>query len=228
MAFNGFWMALSERDGTMLVGSERQFIPGPSMLEYPGEFMGTLLETSDGAVIKQQPSMDPRRRSWVWENFPGWFPQYEELWPQLESLLSKFRWEAGLSPFVWLRDTASGEFSRKEKLIGTATGGTTTVLNTTGLTAGRYAGGSIEIIGGTGVGQQRYIQSNTATTITPSLPFTTAPNGTSQYLLRWDEPTWFRVRVLDVARKIAPGGGPVRYAETRMAFVVDDPNWNAI
>jgi hypothetical protein len=46
-----------------------------------------------------------------------------------------------------------------------------------------WAGSYVRIIGGTGVGQARRIDSNTATGIVPVNVFTTAPDGTSEYMV---------------------------------------------
>lgn len=224
--YNGFWMALANRDGSRLIGSERQFVPHPSAVRYPGEFMGTVIETADGVAIKQQPSGDPRRRTWAWEKHRAWFPQYEELWQQLAGLKATDRWRAGLSPFVYLKDTLTNKMVITSRVIGMATGGTATELTANGLVVGQYDRGSIEIIAGTGVGQQRFIQSTTATAIVPSQPWVTIPDATSQFLVRHETPDWIRCRVLDVDRDVDSQGGDVRYAETRLVFVIDDVNYH--
>jgi len=69
---------------------------------------------------------------------------------------------------------------------GTATGGSTTTLNSAVTTVGSLAGYTIRITGGTGAGQDRVIASNTVgtnATFTVSSAFTTAPDSTSTYLL---------------------------------------------
>ena len=69
--------------------------------------------------------------------------------------------------------------------IGTATGGSsTTLVNTAKAWAvNQWANYQIRISGGTGVGQFRPIASNTATTITVSTAWTTAPDATSTYII---------------------------------------------
>jgi hypothetical protein len=52
--------------------------------------------------------------------------------------------------------------------------------------------------------------------------FTTDDLASSNLLLTWAQPAWFRVRVVDVVRELRQDGGPVRYGNTVFAFIVDD------
>ena len=74
------------------------------------------------------------------------------------------------------------------KDTGTAISGTTMSLNDTGKTwtTNAYAGRKVWIYGGTGSGQIRRIDGNTATQIVPTVAFATAPDATSQYLVMFN------------------------------------------
>jgi hypothetical protein len=43
--------------------------------------------------------------------YPGWFVNYQALWAQLEPLRSRYRAEAGLSPWVYLKDSETQELA---------------------------------------------------------------------------------------------------------------------
>ena len=67
--------------------------------------------------------------------------------------------------------------------VGTATGGSTTTLANTGKswTVNAYANRAVQITSGTGAGQTGAIASNTATVLTISPAWATAPDATSVY-----------------------------------------------
>ncbi len=66
----------------------------------------------------------------------------------------------------------------------TSVGTSTVVDGLAGLTPGGLVGATIEIVGGTGVGQKRTIIANTATSITVSRPWDIAPTVASAYEIR--------------------------------------------
>lgn len=72
---------------------------------------------------------------------------------------------------------------------GTATAGTTTTLTDGGKTwtVNAYVGSVVRITGGTGAGQANYVVSNTATVLTSTALWRTAPDATSVY--RIEAPT---------------------------------------
>ena len=109
----GFWIA-DANPGTHTVdeSSKLQLIPGPVAVEYPNAPLGTTLETADGRVIVQQPSKDGRQRAWIWNNIPAWLPAFPALWTALERTRSRYRLEAGLSPYVYLYDGETKELSK--------------------------------------------------------------------------------------------------------------------
>lgn len=116
----GFWFALADTDGSLLAGSETEISPRPTRVEYPTTPAGQLLETQGGQVIQQQPTRDNRRRAWEWVGYPGWFQRYQDLFAQLEPLRSRYRAEAGLSPYVWLKEDETQEFCRITPVSGTS------------------------------------------------------------------------------------------------------------
>ena len=79
------------------------------------------------------------------------------------------------------------------KDYGTATGGTSTTLQDTtkSWSTDELAGRIIWIYGGTGVGQKRFIMSNTSDTITIQFDWDTTPDATSQYTINYNmEDVW--------------------------------------
>lgn len=77
---------------------------------------------------------------------------------------------------------------------GTATAGGAATLTDAAKTWGtnRWAGYCVRIIGGTGIGQQKDILSNTATQLTVTKPWLTAPDATSVYQIWGDvDKLWF-------------------------------------
>jgi len=101
----GFWIAYSDSTGARDTGTEAQLQPKPSLVVYPTEGQaGTIIETPGGVVV-QSASKDSRIREWVWERYPGWLPQYNALWNQIQPLRAYYRKLAGdATPFVWLKD----------------------------------------------------------------------------------------------------------------------------
>ena len=77
-------------------------------MDYPTDPLGTRQEIPNGSVVLQQPLRDPRVRRWVWEGYPDWYWPYRALWGFLEPLRSRYRFQSGNSPYVWVRDTESG------------------------------------------------------------------------------------------------------------------------
>jgi len=72
---------------------------------------------------------------------------------------------------------------------GTATGGSSTTLTNTakGWAVNQWANSQLRITAGTGAGQIRTVASNTATTLTLSSAWSTAPDATSQYSLEGND-----------------------------------------
>jgi hypothetical protein len=72
---------------------------------------------------------------------------------------------------------------------GTATGGSSTTLTNSakGWATNQWANSQLRITAGTGAGQIRTVASNTATTVTLSSAWSTAPDATSQYSLEGND-----------------------------------------
>jgi hypothetical protein len=72
---------------------------------------------------------------------------------------------------------------------GTATGGSSTTLTNTskGWATNQWANSQLRLTAGTGAGQIRTVASNTATTLTVSSAWSTAPDATSQYSLEGND-----------------------------------------
>jgi hypothetical protein len=87
--------------------------------------------------------------------------------------------------YLWVCDAAARDGVPSGTSSGTATGaGATTLTQSTAAfyaTGGGLAGCHVRITGGTGIGQVRYISSNTATQLTVESAWTTTPDTTSTY-----------------------------------------------
>lgn len=101
----GFWFSYANSSGARDTATEVQLQPRPSVVVYPTEGpAGTLIETPGGVVV-QSAAKDSRLREWVWEGYPGWLPQYNALWNQLQPLRGYYRKLAGdVTPFVYLKE----------------------------------------------------------------------------------------------------------------------------
>lgn len=128
-------------------------------------------------------------------------------------------------------------------VTGTATGGGASTLDNSGKnwTVNQWRFQQVRITAGTGAGQVRQIQSNTATQLTTTTAWATAPDATSQYAIEgndnaiWfignnavtmfryliDSNTWQSVSPI-VARAAAPSTG----MSAHWIYDVTDPDWN--
>jgi hypothetical protein len=225
----GYHIAIADASGNRVTASERQLSPGPTRVDYPTEAAGSLLETPDGRVIQQQPLKDNRRRSWIWEGYPGWLVTYQDLWSVLESLLSQYRKNYGAAtPYVYVKEDVTGELTRLVTYAGTATAGGATTLTDSSQTwtTNALTGYEVEIVEGTGAGQIRTIASNTGTVLTVTDSWSTNPASGSKYAVRGQVSDWFRVRVIDAHRTPAASDRLNTYEETRVVFVIDDSAFN--
>lgn len=104
-----FYFALAQANGTRDTATDTQFIIGPTIVDYPADPLPVLQPTLNGTIVLQQPAVDNRPRTWQWQSYPDWYPQYGTLWGQIEGLRSRYRLMASgsNSPYVWLRDTES-------------------------------------------------------------------------------------------------------------------------
>lgn len=111
-------------------------------------------------------------------------------WPGFTTQASAIVFESGTEK--WFRGDSSGYVYRQETLDGdgsnvtsTTTSATSTTLtdSTQSWTTNLYSGLRVNILSGTGVGQERTISSNTATVLTVSSSWTTIPDTTSKYTI---------------------------------------------
>lgn len=229
----GFWIAKADATGAIIASSALELSPGPSAVEYPTEPAAKVIETADGRIIKQQYSYDPRKRAWIWQRFRGNMVPYQNLMLVLESLLASRRLAYGaVTPYVFLKDTTTGELTVLSKETGTATAGTANTLtdSSKSWTADQWNGYTVEIVSGTGQGQTRVV-ADTLTSpskIQTVLNWSVNPSTDSKYAIYKHVSDWVRVRVLEVSRDPAAGGGDITYETTRMVFYVDDSTttWN--
>jgi hypothetical protein len=103
-------------------------------------------------------------------------------------------WSAGLSitnlPSSISQDTRLVSTSRHEQLIEdikATSGSSTTIVASKSWGTNQFANFQVKITKGTGAGQIRTISSNTATTLTVSNAFSTAPDSTSKFSISGNE-----------------------------------------
>jgi hypothetical protein len=221
-----YYVCAADAAGNRIVGAEEQLLIGPADVEYPTDPAGTIVDTPDGNVVKQQPSQDPRKRAWVWHGLPRYITRFDRFVARLEGLVSRTRREQGLSPYIYLKEDATNVFRRWEYQSGavTSVGATTLTDNTKNWVPNRYANATVEISSGLGAGQRRTVVSNTATQLVLSAPWTVNPSA-AHYTLLASITDWLRVRVLEVSKRVAPRGG-VSYDQVRLMFVLADPSAN--
>lgn len=212
----GFYVANADATGAIITASQLLLNPGPSFLDYPEGALGTRVET-EGTVIFQQPTLDNRVRSWIWQGYPANQVGFQNVWPQLEALRSATRVAMGFSPYTFLMETTSNLFRQLTITTGSGSGsGFTFTVSGGGLTVNQFAGGFI-----TCVGQTRSITTNDATTI--HVPFAWNGSISGTFTVQYPTYNFYRVRVLDVSRRLDDKASVTRYSDARISFVVDDP-----
>lgn len=235
----GFWIAVAEADnGRSALAVE--IYPAPTAVEYPEQERGQPVETADGRVVFQTSNLDPRRRAWTWANYGPEILAYERQYRWLESLKARSRYARQASPYVYVFDgtTRNLDLSRRVTVANanfTLNGnGTVSIPSVVGVVADGYlTGAAVDMLAGTSPAayQRRTVLSavtvGVTTTLTLSDSFkdgavTTTTKGNSALLLSWQQPVWWRVRVLDTTRVMRNEGGLVRYSTSRFQFIIDD------
>jgi hypothetical protein len=186
-------------------------------VEYPPDAAGEIIDTDNGGVVQQQPSKDGRRHVWVWETYPEDHWGFRNLWPMLEALRSRYRKEAGLSSYVYLKEDITRRFRTRTTVTGTGSGSSLT-FSMTGIPDG-VEDGWVEC-----AGQVRAITASSGGTATIGAFWNGSVSGTAT-VSYWTY-DWVRVRVLDVIRLPNDDGRSIRYKESRLVFVIDDPNYD--
>lgn len=237
----GFWIAVGEADnGRSALAVE--IYPSPTSVEYPETDRGQAVETADGRVIMQTSNLDPRRRSWIWSNYGPEVLAYERQYRWLESLKARSRYARQQSPYVYVFDGTTRNLDLSRRLtINNANvnfvlnaNGTVSIPSVSGVVADGYlVGAAVDMLAGTSPAayQRRTVLTATTvgavTTLTLSEPFMNGAaiatsKGNSNLLLSWQQPVWWRVRVLDTTRILRNEGGRVRYTTSKFQFVIDD------
>jgi hypothetical protein len=228
----GFWVALADPTQAghpMVAATALQLSPAPTFVTYPEGRWGDEIATGDGRVVVQQGNRDSRVREWHWSNYPGFLRTYERQFQMLKALRSRYRFEVGASPYVYVKDDSTNLLRQKLSASYTLTGATTTTMNVFGQswTVDQFAGGVVEVLpaaaGGSGTGafQRARILSNTNSILTLDTALTTVPINGRVAITYWQSP-YFRARLLDVDRRLIEQGGNVRYSDTVVRFVIDD------
>jgi hypothetical protein len=219
---------MADAAGHRLAGTEELLHPAPAEVEYPKTFAGVLVDTGHGVPVKQYTARDGRQRAWVWRTLPTSFQwkQFDRLIQRLASLNAQTRTEAGLSPWIFIRDTETSGLKKWLTLTGTATSGTKGTLTDAGRswTPDALVGGVVELLSGAAAGQRLAIVANTATTVTLETDFTASTAGAA-YTIQVRSNDWIRVRVLNVSKQPLAGGTVVQ-DRVRVEFIVDDPTAN--
>lgn len=223
-----FWIAISDASGAKITASEYLLPFVPTRADYPVEALGTILETSDGQAIKQQPNKDSRRRAWVWSGYRDTVVGYTDFWHRIEGLLSRTRLSDGVTtPYIYVKEDVTRKLRIRDAISGTATGGTSNTLVTAlTWTTNQYSGYLVEIYEGVGAGQTRAVISNDTNTLTVSPTWSTTPDNTSKFAVRGYTYPWLKARVLEVSRSLRDDGGPIGYPESKLVFVIDDAAYN--
>lgn len=226
-----FYVSKANSAGLRLSSSDTLLTPGPTYVVYPAEALGTILETTDGTQIVQQPNKDSRVRKWVWVGYRDNVPGYQNVWDLLLSLRSRSLKQAGAAtPFVYLKDDTTKRLRRRVNYTGTATAAGASTLTDTGKTfptPNGLAGYKVYIIDNKAAGQVGTIASNTATQVTINGTWGETPNTTSKYeIVGWSD-DWLKCRVIDVSRKLREeGSNPPIFDETTLTFVIEDTAYN--
>lgn len=217
---------ISPVDPRITPGFELTLSPAPTAVGYPEGLNGERLEAPDGKLIVQQPTLDARPRTWVWRGYPGMLIGYERQYQRLQTFRSRYRQEAAQSPYCWVKDSSTKRLRRRvSATLAVAAAGSTTSAITLNAATTVIQDPVVEIIAGTGINQIRTVTSMTTTVLQVSPVLAAAPHSATVRLTGWVD-DWFRVRVLDVSRKLRDEGGNIRYDTTTLEFVVDDSTYN--
>lgn len=111
-----FSVAEADINGLIQSGTISQLIPGPTYVTYPEKFTNEIRFSRDGSAIVQAPLKDGRPRTWVWKRYRSSVPRYDTLYNQLLNYQYKLRETSTppKSPWVWVRDTESGNLTYKQ------------------------------------------------------------------------------------------------------------------
>lgn len=109
-----FFVATSDLSGNIQSGTIAQLSPGPGSVSYPDKFVNTVRFSKDGSPIVQSPNKDGRTRIWIWRRYSSTFAKYTSLYNQLLQFQYKLRQANGLSPWIYLKDTETGNLTYRQ------------------------------------------------------------------------------------------------------------------
>lgn len=226
----GFWVALADSTHNKSA-VEVQLSPAPSRVDYPSEPLGEIIETADGRVVTQQANRDPRRRGWVWTNFGPLIATYERQYRWLEGLRARQRQSEGQSPYIYVYDGTTNLLNKRQALSrpGASLNGARTIFTVADVSgtvvASQLVNATVDVYVGTETSarQRTVITAATNTTLSVDPAIDASLTGTLNLKINYLEPYWWRVRVLDTMRTPLEAGN-MRYAESRLVFVIEDPN----
>jgi hypothetical protein len=228
----GFWIAMADLTGAK-TAQETQLSPAPTAVEYPNTARGEFVDTADGRVVVQVSNRDPRRHSWTWMNFGPEITTYERQYQWLQQLASRTRLSLGLSPYVYIYDSATRLLNVNRSMTITPSGvsGTTITVPSMSSTVfpANLKNGVVEVLSAAGGSsfpfERRSILNATSTTISITDALS-GSLGASQILVTWSEPAWWKVRIVDTTRELRGEGGSVRYSASKLTFVIDEETPN--
>lgn len=106
-----FYVASSDLNGLIVSGTITQLSPAPTWVDYPERFVNTVRFSKDGAPVVQAPLKDSRPRTWIWKRYRSSVPHFDTLYNLLLNYQYKLRQATGQSPWVYVRDTESGNLT---------------------------------------------------------------------------------------------------------------------
>lgn len=228
---NGFYIAMADAAGAK-TARETRLNPAPVRVEYPNQALGDLIETADGRVVVQVSNKDPRRRSWQWANMGPEMVVAERQHRWLQQLVARTRQSLSLPPFVYVYDGVTGlmNVNRSLTITPSSLSGdrlTITVPTTASqVYAPNLVNGVVEVLNNPSGGsafpyERRSIVSATSTTLVLDAALS-GVLGTSQIIVTWSEPAWWKARILDTTRELRTEGGPPRYTTSLLTFVIEE------
>lgn len=103
-----FYYSPALSNGDRDTGTEITIRPSPTFVDYGPRLRYEIKETQ-GRLIKQRAPQNPKQKTWVWEGYGPDVPLYETTFADLVRQQEHVRSSAGASPYVYLRETVSGE-----------------------------------------------------------------------------------------------------------------------
>lgn len=108
----GIFLAESNPNGTRDASTERTLWPRPTFVDYGDTRFRYKIHETDGGGVIQRSKKATGEFKWVWENYSPDIIRYQEQYEDLVSLQSHILRANGVSPYVWIKDDTTDEFSK--------------------------------------------------------------------------------------------------------------------